>query len=563
MTSEIIYQVYPSSFKDNDGDGLGDLAGIREKLPYIKSLNVDIVWISPIFLCPPGPEGDGGYAVSDYRMVDPKFGTNEEFIALLDDAHKLGLKILTDFVLAHTSWHHAWFLESVENPQGPFGKHYVWHDGKTDAETGTRLPPNNWLSIFGGPGWTFNEKRGQWYFHNFLPSQPAVNLNDREVQDAILDEMKFWFDLGVDGFRLDALPHINYDPEFRDEMPLPKNFAPGRKSLGWGDFYHDRVMGQEETELFIARIRGLCDSYKPGRLALGEVLSGQDGGKNSMPIAAKYVHPEKGVQLCYTGALFELIDYPTPKELAAIVDMLGEYFPHGGNCNTCNNHDMHRMATSMIHSVPQEHEQTAVHQLLHIFTSLPGAYCMYNGEELGLPQAQVPADIPVALLKDPVAFTMGPDFGRDGERTPMPWSSSDKNAGFSTSDDPYLPVPKLHYPLAVDLQEKAPDSTLQFVRALLAWRKKQPALNEHGETTTISRSANTFMSPKMSKGLFGLVRACPSQTLVALYNMTPRAIKIDPADIVDAAVLSKMDAATIGPCEIAPYGYHVLGDNKS
>jgi alpha-glucosidase len=558
MTSEVIYQVYPSSFKDNSGDGLGDLDGIREKLPYIASLNVDSIWISPIFLCPEGPEGDGGYAVSDYKKVDPKYGSNEDFIDLVEDAHKLNLRIYTDFVLGHTSWHHEWFIESVNVPEGPFGKHYVWHDGKIDEETGTRLPPNNWLSIFGGAGWTFNEKRNQWYFHNFLPSQPATNLNEKHVQDAILDEMKFWLDQGVDGFRLDALPHINYDPQFRDEMPL-KTTNPGNRHLGWGDYYHNRVMGQQETVRFLARLRKMLDSYKSNKIALGEVLSGLEGGANSMPIAAKYVHPKRGVHVCYTGALFELQDFPTPKELTRIIETLNHYFPHGGNCNTCNNHDMPRMATSMNHSVPENMEQASVRQMIHLFTCLPGAYCMYNGEELGLPQAIIPDDLPREVLKDPVAKTLGPEFARDGERTPMPWHKDEKNAGFSISDDPYLPVPKSHYPLSVDVQDKDPDSTLNFIRDHFAWRKKQPALNRHGVTEALSRSSKGFLSSGMPKGLFGLVRSCPEQTLLIFYNLTPRAMKIDPGKLIEEETRAKLKNMSYDPAEIPAYGVLVLG----
>lgn len=206
--AEIIYQVYPASFRDSNGDGHGDLKGVTQKLDYIKGLGADAVWISPFYLSPPGPDGDGGYAVTDYRAIDPRFGDANDFKELLAEAHKRGLRIYIDFVLAHSASDHEWF-EKSRRREDPYTDYYVWHDGR--IENGQRVPPNNWKSVFGGEAWKWDQQRNQYYMHHFLPSQPKLNLNEEKVQNAVLAEMKFWLDLGVDGFRLDALPFSNHE----------------------------------------------------------------------------------------------------------------------------------------------------------------------------------------------------------------------------------------------------------------------------------------------------------------------------------------------------------------
>src|SRR4051812_4898710 len=206
--SEVIYQVYPASFNDSNADGCGDIPGITKKLDYIKSLGVDSIWISPFYLSPPGPDGDGGYAVSDYRSIDPRFGTMDDFKDLLKEAHARGLRVYTDWVVAHTAIDHDWFEKSRKGDK-TYKDYYVWSDGIDWY--GKKAPPNNWKSVFGGDAWAFDDKRGQYYLHHFLKSQPALNLNKKEVQDAVLGEMKFWLDMGVDGFRIDAMPFATCD----------------------------------------------------------------------------------------------------------------------------------------------------------------------------------------------------------------------------------------------------------------------------------------------------------------------------------------------------------------
>jgi len=542
--SEVIYQIYPSSFADADGDGTGDLKGITSKLDYIKSLNADAIWMSPFYLSPPGPEGDGGYAVSDYRQIDPRFGTMEDFQQLLEEAHKRGLRIYTDFVISHTADDHEWFQKSRRREE-PYTDYYIWSDGVQPVAGGERFPPNNWKSVFGGLAWTWDEERQQYYMHHFLKSQPALDLNAAKVQDASLAEMKFWLDMGVDGFRIDALPFANHDPQLRHN-PWRDGKWP-RAQENWGDQYFQYSHCQPQTQDLVQRIRELTDSYPDKRTTLGEAVCGPDGGGGCIPVAASYVQPETGLDMCYTDALTMIFEYPSQNRLKHVIASLLDAFPPtGGHCNSIDNHDTPRSASRLTANLPDEHKPAVLRQLMQLFACLPGSFSMYQGQELGLTQARVPEDIPPASLKDPTAVTLG--SGRDGCRTPMPWESAEKNAGFSTSDTPYLPVPASHYTLAVDHQEATPDSSLQFTRHLLAWRKAQPALL-CGQTTVVDNGGDVLAFVRQSKG----------QAILCLFNMSGRAQSFKPSDCLDAALLKKLDIAPGQTITLDAYGAEFHG----
>ncbi|TVQ82599.1 MAG: alpha-glucosidase [Micavibrio sp.] len=545
--SEVIYQIYPSSFLDSSGDGLGDLKGILGKLDHIASLDgVDAVWISPFFLTPKGADGDGGYAITDYRKIDPKYGTMEDFKAVLDKAHELGLRVYTDFVLAHTAHDHEWF-EKSRNREEPYTDYYVWHDGHID-EDGNRQPPNNWKSVFGGPAWSWDDKREQWYLHHFLKSQPALNNNLEKVQDAVLDEMRFWLDMGVDGFRLDAMPFANHDPKLRNN-PWRDGQWP-RDQENWEDQYFEHSICQPQTLDFIARIREMADSYAERKTTLGEAISGPDGGGDSVPVAASYADGEKGLSMCYTNALMSIWEYPDAKRIIDMVKHIEHHFPEGGNCNSASNHDIPRSASRMTKNIDDAHKDAAVRQLMELFISLPGSFCMYQGEELGLPAARIPEDIPLDKLQDPVAHTKGLEHSRDGARTPMPWNSGKKNLGFSTSDTPYLPVPNSHKKLAVDIQEKDPNSMLNFTRRLLRWRKDQPALKK-GHT----RPVENIPAP-----LLGFIRESREQSILCLFNMgsTPQSITL--SDYFNETQCQKMNIRSGETVTLQAYGSAFYGD---
>ena len=255
----VIYQVYPRSFADSNGDGVGDLKGVADHLDHIASLGVDAVWLSPFYT---SPMRDFGYDVADYCDIDPIFGTLADFDALVAKAHGLGLRVITDLVFAHTSDHHAWFRESRQSRTGPKADWYVWADARPDGS-----PPTNWQSVFGGPAWTWDARRGQYYMHNFLPEQPQLNVHNPAVQDALLDVARFWLDRGVDGFRFDAINFSMHDPALRDNPPLP----PGGKRTRPFDF-QDKVHNQSHPAIadFLKRIRALTDSYG-GRFSVAEV----------------------------------------------------------------------------------------------------------------------------------------------------------------------------------------------------------------------------------------------------------------------------------------------------
>lgn len=543
---EIIYQVYPASFADSNGDGHGDLKGITSKLDYIKSLGADAIWISPFYTSPEGPEGDGGYAVSDYRGISSRFGSMEDFKELLNEAHTRGVRVYIDFVVAHTADNHEWFEKSRRREE-PYTDYYVWSDGVTLAG-GEKYPPNNWKSVFGGRAWTWDDERQQYYMHHFLKSQPALNLNTEKVQDASLAEMKFWLDMGVDGFRIDALPFANHDPQLRHN-PWRDGQWP-RAFEGWGDQYFEHSLCQPQTVDFVARIRELMDSYPDKRTTLGEAVCGPEGGGGSIPVAASYVDAKKGLDMCYTDVLTQIHEYPSQNRLKhAMAHLLSNFPENGGHCNSVDNHDTPRSATRMTAHIPAGQRSAAQRQLIQLFVCLPGSFSMYQGQELGLPQARIPEDISRDQLKDPTATTMNCD-GRDGCRTPMPWKSSEANAGFSPSDSLYLPIPQMHKDMAVDIQEATPGSQLSFTRSLISWRKNQPALLQ-GQTVIIDNPGDVFAFVRQSEG----------QTILCLFNMSSNESSFKPADHLDAELLRKLHIQPDQTIKLEPYGTAFQGAN--
>ncbi|MBN8531910.1 MAG: alpha-glucosidase [Alphaproteobacteria bacterium] len=571
--SEVIYQVYPSSFNDANGDGIGDLKGITEKLDYIQSLGVDAVWISPFFLSPPGQKGDGGYAVSNYHEIDPRFGTMADFDQLLEEAHARGIRIYTDFVMPHTSDEHPWFQASAasKDASNPYADFYIWHDGKRDEQgrlvndRGEPLPldehgrilngerpalPNNWLSLFGGPAWEWNETRQQYYLHHFLPSQPATNVMYGQVRAALLAEMKFWLDKGVDGFRLDALPHAGCHPEFHDDILRPELNGNPPATPEWGDYYLLHSFCQNHVFDLVREVRQLLDHY-PGAQALGEILSGRDGGRNSLPLATQFVGPGM-LDICYTNALL-FTQYEDAQALRDMIVNAESSFPtDGGNCNTAGSHDVPRFASRMTANIAEEHRERATRQLLEIFMALPGSVTLYNGDELGMTQARVPEDIAIEQLRDAVAFTRGIEFGRDGCRTPLPAKAHAKNAGFSDSEKPYLPVPEAHYNLAVDRQELDPNSMLNFTRNLLAWRAEQSAFI-NGQTTVIDNQGSPVLA---------FLRRNHEQSLLCLFNTSDQPQAFRPSDYMDEGLLEQVGMKKGDVVVIEPYGSHYLGSTR-
>lgn len=454
----VIYQIYPRSFLDTNGDGVGDLPGILDRLDYVASLGVDAIWVSPFFR---SPMADFGYDIADYRDVDPLFGSLADFDALVARAHELGLKVVIDQVLSHTSEQHAWFQESRQDRGNPRADWYVWADARPDGS-----PPNNWLSIFGGVAWQWEPRRGQYYLHNFLPEQPDLNFHNPQVQDAALDVLRFWLDRGVDGFRLDAINFCFHDRQLRDNPAKPPERRTGRGFSPDNPYafqYHWHNNTQPENVDFLARIRSLTDRY-PGTMTLGEISS-----EDSLATMAEYCAPGR----LHMGYSFELLteDFSVA-HIRDTVQALERQVGDGWPCWAVSNHDVARAVSRWGGDAAGPAFATLLTALV---CSLRGSVCIYQGEELGLTEAQVPFE----QLRDPYGIAFWPTFkGRDGCRTPMPWSD-DAHGGFSTVA-PWLPVPPSHLRLSVAAQEADPGSALHAFRRFMAWRRTQPALRWGG-----------------------------------------------------------------------------------
>lgn len=455
----VIYQIYPRSFQDSSGDGIGDLAGIRQRLPYVASLGVDAIWISPFF---PSPMKDFGYDVSDYCDVDPMFGALEDFDDLVDEAHRLGLKVMIDLVISHTSEEHPWFRESRSSRDNPKADWYVWADSRGDGS-----PPNNWLSIFGGSAWQWDARRRQYYFHNFLTEQPDLNFHNPEVQDAVLAASRFWLERGVDGFRLDTINFYFHSKGLEDNPPLPEDqrndsIAPSVNPYNYQDHIYDK--SRPENLAFLERFRALLDEF-PAAAAVGEVGDAQRG----LDIVADYTAGSKRVHMCYG------FDFLSPEKISAgkvrrVLETFEAVAGEGWSCWAFSNHDVVRHASRW--GKDEADPKAYLKVVAALLLSLRGSVCIYQGEELGLGEA----DIAFEDLRDPYGIRFWPEFrGRDGCRTPMVWEEGQLSAGFSDGR-PWLPVPSEHLPLSTDRQEGRDDSILNHYRRLIGFRRDHPAL---------------------------------------------------------------------------------------
>lgn len=450
----VIYQVYPRSYQDSNHDGIGDLAGIKDRLAHIAELGADAVWISPFFK---SPMKDFGYDVSDYKDIDPMFGDLPSFDELIEHAHALDLKVMIDLVMSHTSDQHSWFAQSSSSRDNERHDWYVWADGKPDGS-----PPNNWLSIFGGPGWAWHSTRCQYYQHNFLNSQPDLNFHNRDVQDAMLDVVRFWLDRGVDGFRLDTINFYFCDDQLRDNPALPPeernaDIAPEVNPYNYQNHLYDK--NRPENIEFLKRFRAVLDEY-PAATAVGEVGDAQYG----MQILKDYTKGNDRVHMCYTFD-FLSAELPTAQRVAEVLARFESEAEDSWMCWAFSNHDVVRHATRW--RLPKKHYLQHLKMLAALLMSMRGSVCLYQGEELGLPEA----DIPFEKLQDPYGIAFWPKFkGRDGCRTPMVWDASANNAGFSDVE-PWLPVAEPHKRLAVAQQQEVEDSLLEHYRRFLSFRR--------------------------------------------------------------------------------------------
>ncbi len=516
----VIYQVYPRSFQDTNGDGIGDLNGITERLEHIASLGADAIWISPFFK---SPMKDFGYDVADYCAVDGMFGTIEDFDQLVAAAHARGIRVIIDQVLSHTSDQHPWFKESRSSKDDDKADWYVWADAKPDG-----TPPNNWLSIFGGSAWEWDTTRCQYYLHNFLASQPDVNFHTMAAQDALLETVEFWLKRGVDGFRLDTVNFYvhsqgleNNPPSQPEDRNSPE--APAVNPYNWQDHIHDK--SQPENLEFLKRLRALLDRY-PGQTTVGEI----GDGPRSLRTMAAYTSGGDKLHMCYT------FDFLSPiftkdhfvRRIRAFEAIVGDGWP----CWAFSNHDIVRHVSRWT----SDGDYDGVAKIAAaILLSLRGSVCLYQGEELGLTEA----DIAFEDLQDPYGIRFWPEYkGRDGCRTPMVWESNGIYGGFSTGK-PWLPVPQEHIARAANREDVDRSSVLALYRRMIAFRKAHPAL--------VLGTIEFFDTPD---DVLGFIRATAGETVLAIFNLGTTAATVPlPAGLAATPLDGHGFTATLHPEE--------------
>ena len=495
----VVYQVYPRSFKDTTGNGVGDLQGIIDKMDYLSdTLGVDSIWVSPFY---PSPMADFGYDVSDYRDVHPMFGDLSTFDRLVARTHDAGLKLIIDFVLNHSSDQHPWFIESRSSRENPRRDWYVWRDPKPHGSPSSNgSPPNNWLGVFGGSAWELDDRTGQYYLHSFLKEQPDLNWRNPAVKAAMFDNVRFWLDRDVDGFRIDAAHYIMKDPAERDNPPNVDDPPQAHKSLGAYDAQvHLYDKGHADVHQVFRELRKLLDDYEPPRMTLGEIhifdwgelgsYYGKDLDELSMPTN------------------FGLLKAPwTAAGIRGVVDGLEAGIPPGAWPNyVLGNHDDQRVATRL-----GEHgsRQAAV-----LLLTLRGTPTLYYGDELGMREAEIPPD----RRQDPWSMTE-PSLGRDGCRTPMQWSS-DTNAGFTLADEPWLPIGSGHAVRNVQSQLLKPDSHLDLYRRLLSLRRGSAAL----------RTGSYLPVDPVPPDCFAFERRHGTERVLVAVNFSAKPLSIDAA----------------------------------
>ena len=463
----VIYQIYPRSYMDSNGDGVGDLPGIQSKLDYAQWLGVDAIWISPIF---PSPMADFGYDVANYTDIEPLFGTLADFDRLLAEAHSRGLRLMLDLVPNHTSDRHAWFQESRSSRDNPKRDWYIWRDAKPDGS-----PPNNWLGNFGGSGWEWDEATGQYYYHAFLKEQPDLNWRNPAVRDAMYRVLRFWLDRGVDGFRVDVIWHLIKDDQFRDNPPNP-DYRSGDASIR--QFIQLYSADRPEVHEIIAEMRNVLEQYD-ARVLIGEIY---------LPLERLVHYYGKDLRGAHLPFNFQLIE--TAWSATAISNLIHEYegaLPMGGWPNwVLSNHDQKRIASRA------GRDQARIAAMLLL--TLRGTPTLYYGDEIGMESVPIPPE----LVQDPWEKNEpGLGLGRDPSRTPMQWDAS-PNAGFTTGK-PWLPVASDYVERNVACCAEDGTSILMLYRELIRLRRKRPSLSV-GEYLSVHSDEHVLVFERQHDG---------------------------------------------------------------
>lgn len=484
--SAVVYQVYPRSFQDSTGNGIGDLRGITQRLDHIADLGVDCIWLSPI--CK-SPQADMGYDVSDYTSIDPLFGDMAAFDALIQGAHERGLRVIADQVLSHTSDQHNWFKQSRLDRDNEKADWYVWANPQADGS-----PPTNWHSHFGGPAWEFDPQRGQYYLHNFLASQPDLNFHNPDVVDAILETCKFWLDRGLDGFRLDTVNYYFHDQKLRSNPP-----AQAAPQVMATDLYgmQNNIYNKTRPEnlIFLERLRALTDQY-PDIMMVGEV---GEMGRRSIEIMGEYTQGQGRLHMAYSFAMLGP-DF-SAEHFRNCIEGFQSGAPDGHPYWSFSNHDVPRQVSRWSdHAVTDESMARLACAML---MSFEGTIGIYQGEELG----QTETELVFEELTDPPAIRYWPAVkGRDGCRTPMVWDATQVNAGFSDGH-PWLPVKPAQAANAV--AQQTDDGIMAFYKSIIAYRKHSPAL---------SKGTTSFIS--LPEPLLAFSRHHADEELTCIFNLS-------------------------------------------
>jgi alpha-glucosidase len=497
----VIYEIYPRSFQDSNGDGIGDLNGIAQRLDYLQALGVDAIWIAPMY---PSPQVDFGYDISDYESVDPQYGTLADFDHLLAEAKKRDIRIILDMVLNHTSDKHKWFADAARSRRS--GKHdfYVWQDGRTDAN-GTHLPPNNWVSLFGGSAWQYVPAVNQFYYHKFYRQQPDLNWRNPQVEHAMFGAMRFWLDRGVAGFRLDAITTLFEDPRLRDEAQLGGTNAQGDPNLT--DLHTNNL---PEVHGVIRRMRAMVGKYPGERVLIGETYLPNTSELDKWYGGARHDELQLPMDM--------LVGFSNRLDANSFRQRLIELQTHVHGSQPLLVFDNHDNVRSWDRYGDGAHNTEIAKIVATLLLTSRATVLMYQGEEIGQPTT-TPAR--VEDVRDPIGITGWPkEKGRDGERTPMQWDASNAQAGFSTNPHPWLPVPESYRTINVQSEAADANSILSWHRALIAMRRAIPALRD-GTAVMLDQQNASVLS-------YARVSADGTAILVSLnMSATPQTISLD------------------------------------
>ncbi len=530
----VIYEIYPRSFADSNGDGVGDLNGITQHLDYLRELGVDGIWLTPFY---PSPQVDFGYDISDYRAIDPQYGTMADFDRLVAEAKKRNIRIINDLVLNHTSDKHPWFIESRSSRTNPKADWYVWHDGKPGGQ-----PPNNWLSLFGHSAWQFDPARNQYYYHKFYVQQPDLNWRDPQMKNAMWDVVRFWMDKGVAGFRLDAITSIFEDPQFRDEKILP-----GKNAFGDPIVAHEYTDNLPEEHDVLRELRQVTNKY-PGSVLIGEA----------------YVQTSSDLLRMYGTAKTPELQLPMDAQLGFLNHMSADGFRQklvaaetelDGNTPlfVFDNHDNER---SWNRYGDGTHNEEIAKLVATLLLTPRAAALMYYGEELGMRE-----DTPTrkADVKDPIGIRGWPkEKGRDGERTPMQWNG-DTDAGFSTARKTWLPIDADYRTRNVSTESRRPDSLLNYYKALIKLRKENAALRD-GEFVLVNGNDKNVLSflRKTKDGQTVLVALnCSAGMHTVAYDLAAQGAKGRQGKTLLSSFSKTGQTMRLSKFTLPPYGSYV------